>query len=122
MTQELKVENPLGMYDGCWAKQRNGKIVGPWTWDGSGQRLPGWWCGSEHRHRDGRWETYSLGYNLDLIAVVPAPLPEPVEYYLLDNSDVIWGVDKVQTSAFKSTFRGRKLYRVRIEFLEEVTL
>ncbi len=124
--QVLTVENPLGMYDGCYAKQRDGVVVGPWKWDGSGQMLVGWWCGREHRHSDGRWAAARLDGNADLVAVVPAPLPEPIERYNVAGekwfSSILW-TDSEKVSARDSAEKlNAKLYRVRVEFLEEVTL
>lgn len=124
MTQELKFENPLGMYDGCWAKQRDGKIVGPWTWGAPEGRLYGWYCNGHHRFNNGKHVIDALSCDRDLIAVVAAPLPEPIERWAAIGPNRTWitGCDSATQARRIAGETDFKVYRVRIEFLEEVTL
>ncbi len=123
MTQELKVENPLGMYDGCYAKQRNGEVLGPWKWDAA----KGWWRMGEFavRQCDGRNPfAGEADAEVDLIAVAPAPLPEPIERWAAIGPNRTWitGCDSATQARRIAGETDFKVYRVRIEFLEEVTL
>ncbi len=124
--QVLTVENPLGMHDGCYAKQRNGEVTGPWNWDGERKPFAVWHCGADHRFHNGKWRLDSDDW-ADLIAVVSAPLPEPIERFvnMLANgtlSCVLWDQSELKSGRVKEELAKNKLYRVRIEFLEEVTL
>ncbi len=126
VAQKLEVANPLGMFDGCYAKRRDGDIVGPWTWDGSGKRVPGWYCDGLHRFSNGRWSSDGAERYSDLVAVVPAPLPEPIERFILAKDGkplaALWEQGDVEYLRSEKILGACTAYRVRIEFLEEVKL
>ena len=132
MKQVLTVPNPLGMYDGCYAKQRNGEVVGPWVWspDRCVWVTEGKSCCIARRSNGRIWAGDADESSADLIEVLPPPakLPEPIE---------VWGNYYPMGDAFseKASFHSHdnaekakkvgpsssKPYRVRIEFLEEAT-
>jgi hypothetical protein len=128
--QVLTVENPLGLYDGCFALQRNGEITGPWVWGFAHGCGPGWLKGGEG-FCDHRYNTGSLiagtESGQDLIEVRPPPvkLPEPIERYLIvfesgNPCSVLWEEKDLRRSDLTATLVNHTTYRVRIEFLEDV--
>jgi hypothetical protein len=128
--QVLTVENPLGLYDGCYAKQRNGEITGPWVWGSNEIFGPGWIRGQgsiNHRHNTGQYVRNQGEQSLDLIEALPPPvkLPEPIERYLIvfesgNPCSVLWEEKDLRRSDLEATLINHTTYRVRIEFLEDV--
>jgi hypothetical protein len=126
--QVLTVENPLGLYDGCYARQRDGAITGPWVWESHKSYGSGWYLknledgATSHRCNTGRFYLDSENY-LDLIQVASSPkyLPEPIERYYNIYSHLKGCYEhSTRNSAIRACGRDGKTYRARIEFLEQV--
>jgi hypothetical protein len=126
-TLTVEVENPLGLYDGCYALQRNGKISGPWIWGKNVDEGHGWLCfngkdfDETHRHNTGRF-FLDVEHELDLIQVVSSPesLPNPIEGYYNAYPDKHFMFHETKEDAIEHCAKDGTTYRIRIELLEKI--